>query len=45
MYLVNCKTICSIVPRGGLAIKNFMMFNKPLLGKWFWRFGQEEISL
>ena len=45
MHQVNWKTICSLVPRGGLAIKNFMIFNKALLGKWLWRFGQEEISL
>ena len=45
MHLVNWKPICSLVHRGGLAIKNFMMFNKALHGKWLQRFGQEEISL
>jgi len=33
-HLVNWKNICSPVPRGGLRVKNLMLFNKALLGKW-----------
>jgi hypothetical protein len=29
-HLVNWKTICSSAPRGGLGVKNLMLFNKAL---------------
>jgi len=37
--------VCSPISRGGLGIKNLTLFNKAILGKWFWRFGQEKNSL
>jgi hypothetical protein len=33
LHLVNWKTIYSPVPRGGLGVKNLMLFNIALLGK------------
>jgi len=42
IHLVNWKTICDLVSRGGLGIKKLKVFNKTLLGKWFWSFGHEE---
>lgn len=44
-HLANWKTICSLVSRGGLGVKNLMLFNKSLMGKWLWRLMQEENSL
>jgi hypothetical protein len=29
------RIVCSSVIRGGLSVKNLMLFNKVLIGKWF----------
>jgi hypothetical protein len=33
LHLVNWKTVCSQIVRGGLGFKNLIQFNKALLGK------------
>jgi len=43
--VVSWKTICSSVPRGGLGVKNLMLYSKALLGKCIWRFARGEFSL
>ena len=42
--MVNWNTICSSKERGGLSIRDLSLVNKALLGKWIWRFAEEESS-
>ena len=42
IHLINWGTICLSKENGGLGIRSFSNFNKALLGKWNWRFIEEE---
>jgi hypothetical protein len=44
-HLVSWSKVCSPISEGGLGIRNLMMFNRALLGKWLRRYGLEREAL
>jgi hypothetical protein len=42
MPLVSWNKVCTPIAQGGLGVRDLIVFNKALLGKWLWRFGVED---
>jgi hypothetical protein len=40
-HLVSWAKVCTPISKGGLGIRNLVLFNSALLGKWLWCFGLE----
>jgi hypothetical protein len=43
-HLVSWSKVCFPISEGGLGIQNMRIFNKALLGKWFWRYMHERVA-
>jgi len=37
-HLVSWSKVCSSISEGGLGIRNLLVFNRAMLGKWMWRY-------
>ena len=44
-HLVSWDQVCEPLCYGGLGVRNLLLFNQALLGKWLWRYAREKVAL
>jgi hypothetical protein len=44
-HLVSWFKVCSSISEGGLGVRNLLMFNRILMGKWLWRYAHEREAM
>ena len=45
IHLVSWDLVCYAKKKGGLGIHGLSIVNRALLGKWVWKFAEEENSI
>ena len=41
-HLVSWDQVCEPLCYGGLGVRNLVLYNQALLGKWLWRYAREK---
>jgi hypothetical protein len=44
-HLVSFTKLCSLISEGGLGVRNLLIFNRALMGKWLWRYVHEKEAI